>query len=62
MKSSNMFTVQLLQYVRFIYKVKNATLIKKLSNIVKNAQNKKFVMHFIFKKKGVQCFIKIYYT
>lgn len=53
MKSWNAQIVRLLQYVRFVYKTKNASFVRRLSNIVKNVQNIKFVIYIIFEKKDV---------
>lgn len=52
-KSPNTLIVQLLEPVEFIYKVKKAIFVKRLSSIVENIQNKEFEIHVIFKKINV---------
>ena len=53
MKSQNAPTVRLSQRVGFVYEAENASLVRRLNNIVENAQNNEFVMHVTFEKKSV---------
>lgn len=53
MKNQNIQTLRHLQHIGFIYKIKNASLIRKLYNIVENTSYNKFLMYIIFKKKVV---------
>lgn len=36
-----------------MYEVENANLIRRLSNIIENIQNNKFILHITFEKKSV---------
>lgn len=43
MKSKDVQTIRLLQRIGFEYKAENTSLVRRLSNIVENAQNNKFI-------------------
>ena len=53
MKSLNALIIKYFQLILFVYRVKNAILVKKLKNKVRNALNNAFMMHIVFAKRNV---------